>query len=141
MKTKKMLVVVTLVLFFSLSINVFANCGGCEKPKTSCSDKPPVEKAEKVEKEAEVLKEGEIPLSKVPKKIKEVAKKAVKGIKFSEAEIEDGNYELEGFVGKVKYEIEITPKGKLIKVEIEDDKDDDCEIEVGNGNPTAEITE
>ena len=138
MKTKKMLVMVTLVLFLGVSINGFANCGGCKKVESPCCEKSPVEE---VEKEAKELKEGDIPLSKVPKKIKEIAKKAVKGIKFSEAEIEDGNYELEGYVGKVEYEIEITPEGKLIKVEIEDDDEDDCETEVGNGNPTAEVTE
>jgi len=95
----------------------------------------------KLKKKTNEIKEGDISLSKVPKKIKEIAKKAVKGIKFSEAEFEDGNYELKGFIEKVEYEIEITPEGKLIKVEIEDDDDDEYEIELGNGNPTAEITE
>ena len=48
----------------------------------------------------------------------------MKGIKLTEAEIEDGNYELEGYVGDVEYEIKITPKGKVIKIEKEDDDDD-----------------
>ncbi len=71
--------------------------------------------------------EESVPLSEVPAKVKEAAKAAVKGIVFTEAELEheDGRvvYELEGEADGKKYEIEVTPDGKVIEVE-EDDGDD-----------------
>jgi hypothetical protein len=51
--------------------------------------------------------EEEIPLSKVPKKVMEAAKKAVEGIRITEAEKIDR--------GK-NYEIEIAAKGKILKI-------------------------
>jgi len=145
MKTKKlcMMMMIVIAMVFSVSINAFAGCGSCEeatpaeckKAKSAECEKAKLEKCRKQKsvKKAEVKKEKEdedIPLSQVPKNIKEIAEKAVKGIKFTEAELEDGNYELEGYVGDVEYEIEITPEGKVIKIEKEDaDKDDDNEEE------------
>ena len=132
MKTKKLCMMIVIAMVFTVSINAFADCGKCEKAKPAkcCKQKP----AQKVELKAEVKKEEDqdIPLSQVPKNIKEIAEKAVKGLKLTEAELEDGIYELEGYVGDVEYEIKITPEGKVIKIEKEDkdkDKDDDNEEE------------
>ena len=73
--------------------------------------------------------EEEIALSKVPKKVLEAARKAVPGIKLTEAEVEktsDGLvYELEGTKDGKEYEIKVSAAGKVLKVEIEDDDDDD----------------
>ncbi len=143
MKTKKLCMMILIAMAFTVSINAFADCGNCEEAKPEDCKKAKSSKCEKAKakkcckqksvKKVEVKKEKEdedIPLSQVPKNIKEIAEKAVKGIKFTEAELEDGNYELEGYVGDVEYEIEITPEGKIIKIEKEDkDKDDDNEEE------------
>ena len=153
MKTKKlcMMMMIVIAMVFTVSINAFADCGTCEEAKPAKCEKAKAAKCEKGKaaecekaksgkcckqksvKKAEVKKEKEdedIPLSQVPKNIKEIAGKAIKGIKFTEAELEDGNYELEGYVGDVEYEIKITPEGKIIKIEKEDDdKDDDNEEE------------
>jgi len=128
MKLKNLCLVVAITLLFSVSVKLFADCGNCDKAKSSCCEKEAVQKAE-------VSDEEEIPLAKVPKNIKEIAKKAVKGIKLSEAELEDGNYELEGYVGKDKYEVEITPEGKVIEIELDKKDDDDCVVELGKENP------
>ena len=130
MKTKNLCLMVVVATAFSLTINALADCGSCEKPKTPCCKK---QIKQKIEQKVEVKKEKEdedIPLSKVPKKIKKAAKEAVKGIKLTEAELEDGVYELEGYVGDQKYEIKITPKGKVIKIEKEEDDGDDNEKEM-----------
>ena len=70
-------------------------------------------------------REESVPLSEVPTKVKEAAKAAVKGIVFTEAErdYEDGRvvYELEGEADGKKYEVEVTPEGKVIEVEEDDD--------------------
>lgn len=149
MKTKKLCMMIVITMAFTVSINAFADCGNCEEAKPAKCEKAKAGKCEKAKaakcekakagkcckqksvKKVEVKKEDEdIPLSQVPKNIKKIARKAVKGIKFTEAELEDGNYELEGYVGDVEYEIEITPEGKIIKIEKEDkDKDDDNEEE------------
>jgi len=128
MKTKLLCMLIASAFIFSISINAFANCGSCDKAKASCCSKVKektcesckAKPAEKVEKEK---KEEDIPLDKVPEKIKAAAEKAVKGIKLTEAELEDGVYELEGKVGDDEYEIKITPEGKVIKIEKEDDDD------------------
>jgi uncharacterized membrane protein YkoI len=71
--------------------------------------------------------EVEIPLKEVPKNVMELAKAKLKGIVFTEAEIEKKQdrtiYELEGKLNGVEYEIEITlnKKGEIIKVEVEED--------------------
>ena len=69
--------------------------------------------------------EESVPLSDVPTKVKEAAQAAVKGIVFTEAEIEheDGRvvHELEGEADGKKYEVEVTPDGKVIEVEEDDD--------------------
>lgn len=73
--------------------------------------------------------EKEIALEDVPKKVREAAENAVKGIKLSEAEVEteDGKtvYELEGTVDGKEYEIEVDEDGKVLEVEQSDDDDDD----------------
>jgi|GEM_PF-3581167 len=128
MKTKYLCLATAIVFVISMSIVVFAEHCASKSAKTACYEKETVQIAK-------TLKEGEIPLDKIPKNIKKIAKKTVKGIKITEAEIDGGNYELEGNVGKDEYEIEISPNGKIIKVEVDEDDDDDCEIEVGNDNP------
>jgi len=50
MKIKKMYLMITLILFFALSINVFADCGNCEKVKSPCCDKSKIKKIEKENK-------------------------------------------------------------------------------------------
>jgi len=69
--------------------------------------------------------EEEIDLSKVPKKVLAAARRAVPGIKLTEAEVEktsDGLvYELEGLADGKEYEIEVTAAGKVIEIEQEDD--------------------
>jgi hypothetical protein len=65
----------------------------------------------------------EIPLSSVPKKVLDAAKKAVPGIKLTEVEIEV--YELEGILNGKEYEIEVTSDGKVLEVEIEGEIDED----------------
>ncbi|MCK5852377.1 hypothetical protein KAH27_05030 [bacterium] len=134
MKTKKTCMMIVITLLLTVSVNVLAKAAEIKKEKSECCGQKTVQK---VEKKAEILKDGDIPLSKVPKKIKAVAKKAVKGIKLSEAEIEDGNYELEGTVGQDKYEVKITPEGKLISVNADSKKDDDLLIEVDDENPVS----
>jgi len=143
MKTKKLCMMIVIAMVFTVSINAFADCGKCEEAKPAKCEKARPAKCEKAKaakcekakpakycKQKPVQKDEDIPLSQVPKNIKEIAKKAVKGIKLTEAELEDGNYELEGYVGDVEYEIKITPEGKVIKIEKEDeDKDDDNEKE------------
>jgi uncharacterized membrane protein YkoI len=73
--------------------------------------------------------EEEIALSKVTKKVLEAARKAVPGIKLTEAEVEktsDGLvYELEGTLNGKEYEIKVSAAGKVLKTEIEDDDDED----------------
>ena len=135
MKTKKLCVMIVITMAFTVSLNALADCGKCEEAKPAKCEKAKAAKCEKAKaakccKQKSAQKDEDIPLSQVPKNIKEIARKAIKGIKFTEAELEDGNYELEGYVGDVEYEIEITPEGKIIKIEKEDeDKDDDNEEE------------
>ncbi len=73
--------------------------------------------------------EEDIPLSKVPKKVLAAARKAVPGIKFTEAEVEKTSkglvYELEGTADGKEYEIEVSADGKVLEVEQEDDDDED----------------
>ncbi|MHC4915645.1 MAG: PepSY domain-containing protein [Planctomycetota bacterium] len=73
--------------------------------------------------------EEKVPLSKVPEVVKAAALKAVPGIVLTgaEKEVENGKvvYELEGTVRGKKYEIEVTPEGKVLEVEEDDDDDDD----------------
>ena len=82
--------------------------------------------------------EEEIALDKVPGAVMKAAKDAVKGIVFSKAEKEtkDGktHYELEGKAGEKSYEIEVSPEGKVLKVEEEakEEQDDDKKEEKGN---------
>ena len=76
--------------------------------------------------------EEEISLKEVPEAVKAAARKAVKGIKLTEAErVTKGSkvvyYEIEGTKGGKEYEIIVSPAGKVLKVEIEDDDDDDDE--------------
>ncbi len=129
MKTKTLCMMIIVAMVFTVSVNVFADCGSCEKPKTPCCKK---QIKQQIEQKVEVKKEKEdedIPLSQVPKSIKKAAKEAVKGIKLTEAELEDGVYELKGYVGDQKYEVKITPKGKVVKIEKEEDDNDDNEKE------------
>ncbi len=76
-------------------------------------------------------KEREIPLSEVPEQVIAAAKAAVAGIILTEAEVEETRkgliYEIEGYVDDTEYEIEITPEGDVIEVEIENDDDEDDE--------------
>ena len=134
MKTKNVCMMIAIALLLTVSVNVFAKAAETKDKKSTCCSQ---ESVQKVEKKAEVLKDGDIQLSKIPKEIKDVAEKAVKGIKLSEAEIDDGNYELEGYVGKNKYEIKITPEGKLISVDVDSKDDDDLLIEVDDQTPTS----
>ncbi len=71
--------------------------------------------------------EVKVPLDKVPEVVKEAARKAVPGIVLTAAykEVERGKtvYELKGKVGDKKYEIEVTPQGKVLEVEKDDDDD------------------
>jgi len=135
MKTKNLCVMIAGVFIISMPINILADCGSCTKASSSkcCKQK----EAKKVEAQCKqkckakcvsVCKkkkdDEDIPLSQVPGKIKKIAGKAVKGIKLTEAELEDGVYELEGYVGDQKYEIKISSEGKVVKIEKEDDDDD-----------------
>ena len=131
MKSKKLCLMVAIALLLTVTMNVFAEADKAKEKKSSCCPQQPVQKVEqKVEPKVDLSKDRDIPLSEVPKNIKKIARNAVKGIKLTEAEIEDGNYELEGYVGDDEYEIKITPKGKVLKIEKEDDdKDDDNEKE------------
>ena len=125
MKTKTLCMMIIAAMVFTLSINVFADCGSCEK-----------QVKQKIEQKVEAKKEKDdedIPLSQVPENIKKIAKKAVEGLKLTEAELEDGVYELKGYVEDRKYEVKITPKGKVVKIEKKDKKkkekkDDDEDI-------------
>jgi len=79
--------------------------------------------------------EKEIPLSDVPAVALEAAQGAVEGINITEAEMEKEKgqtvYVLEGVANGKKYEIEVTPEGKVNEVEEKgkdndkDDEDDD----------------
>lgn len=74
--------------------------------------------------------EEDVPLDQVPEVVKDAARKAVKGIKLTEAEkVTRGSrilyYELEGTAGGKSYEIKVTPAGKVLKVELDDDDDDE----------------
>jgi len=147
MKMKSLCLITATTLLLSVSVNVFANCGSCEKAKPSCGKKlsecGKKQSAQKVEKKAakkaELGEDKDIPLSEVPEKIKKLAEKAVKGIKLTEAEIEGGNYELEGYAGKDKYEIKITPEGKIIEVDVDKKDDDDLIIDKGAGTLDMEV--
>ncbi|RLD09464.1 MAG: hypothetical protein DRI44_08435 [Chlamydiae bacterium] len=118
-------------LVFIVSMNTVANCRKCPNAKSpQCCKQKAAKKAEaksKIKKEKH--EDEDIPLSQVPEKIKKIAKKTVKGIKLTEAELEDGVYELKGYVGDQKYEIKITPEGKVVKTEKDDDDDDENEAE------------
>ena len=84
--------------------------------------------------------EEEIPLSKVPEKVLEAARKALPGIKLTEAEVEKTRkgvvYELEGSLGGKEYEIEVTAEGRVLGTEQEDEDDDEAE-----GDGTAKKAE
>ncbi len=71
--------------------------------------------------------EREIPLTAVPDSIKQAALGAVPNIVLVEAEveIEEGVtvYEIEGRVGDVEYEIEVSADGKVLEVEKQDADD------------------
>ena len=73
--------------------------------------------------------EEEVALSKLPAAVVKAVKKAVPGIKLTEAERETKDsgvvYEVEGKVGEVEYEVKVTEAGKVLKIEKEDDDDDD----------------
>jgi len=78
--------------------------------------------------------EEDVPLDQVPEVVKDAARKAVKGIKLTEAEkVTRGSrilyYEVEGTAGGKNYEIKVTPAGKVLKVELDDDDDDDDDDE------------
>jgi hypothetical protein len=81
-------------------------------------------------------KEKDVPLSDVPAEALKAAQGAVDGITIAEAEMEkeDGKtvYVFEGEANGKKYEIEVTPEGKVLEVEVksvndkeDEDKDDD----------------
>jgi hypothetical protein len=74
-------------------------------------------------------KEKEIPLSEVPPEALHAAQDAIDDIVITEAEIEeeDGQtiYVFEGDANGRKYEIEVTPEGKVLEVEREDEDDDE----------------
>lgn len=80
-------------------------------------------------------KEKEVPLSDVPAEALAAAQDTIDDIVITEAEIEkeDGQtvYVFEGDANGTKYEIEVTPEGKVLEVERkgvgnkEDDDDDD----------------
>lgn len=84
--------------------------------------------------------EKDIPLAEVPEKVLQAAKAAVKGFEPLEAELErklNGRviYELEGVssANGESYELEISKKGKVLKIEkgdddfLEEEEDDDGE--------------
>lgn len=68
----------------------------------------------------------EIPLSKVPKKVLEAARKGVPDIKLTEAGVEKTRkgltYELDGTLDGKEYEIEVSADGKVLEIEQEDNK-------------------
>jgi len=72
--------------------------------------------------------EKDIPISGVPEIVMNAAEKALPGVKFIEAEMEESKgeitYELEGVKGEYKYEIELTSDGKVIEIEQELDGGD-----------------
>lgn len=75
-------------------------------------------------------KEEKIPLSEVPQRVIDAAKRKVRGIVLdNEAEKETSKgkviYELEGKANGKEYELEITERGKVLKVEEEKDDDND----------------
>jgi hypothetical protein len=81
-------------------------------------------------------KDKEVPLSDVPAEALKAAQGAVDGITIAEAEMEkEGGqtlYTFEGEASGKKYEIEVTPEGKVLEVEEKggnskeaEDKDDD----------------
>ena len=78
-------------------------------------------------------KEGSVALDAVPQIVKDAALAAVPGLVLEEAEseVEEGLlvYELEGKVGRVEYEVEVTADGKVLEVEKDDDDDDDDDDE------------
>ena len=127
---------IAVTLLFTVTVNVLAKAPEAKKEKSKCCAAKTVQE---IDEKNEVLKDGDIPLSQVPEKIIKIAKKSVKGIVLTEAEIEDGNYELEGSVGQKEYEIKISTKGKLISVEVESNDDADCLIEVDDETPTSGI--
>lgn len=76
-------------------------------------------------------KEKEVPLSEVPAEALAAAQDRIDDIVITEAEVEeeDGQtvYVFEGDANGNKYEIEVTPEGKVLEVEREgmgDDEDD-----------------
>jgi uncharacterized membrane protein YkoI len=73
--------------------------------------------------------EREIPVDKIPAKVKAVLFRIFPKIKITEAEIEKTKsgdvYEIEGKVDGKEYEIEIKADGTLIRVELEEEDDDE----------------
>ena len=122
MKAQSFCLIIVIPLTLAVSTTTFAQCA-----LNSSTNSPQCvkQKATKATKAVKEKKEDEnIPLSQVPEKIKEIAAKAVKGLKLTEAELEDGVYELKGYVDGEKYEIKINRNGKVIKKEKDNDDDD-----------------
>lgn len=67
----------------------------------------------------------DIRLKDVPESVLEAARKAVPGIRLTEAEVNRTKagtvYEIEGRVGDIEYELLITDEGKVIDIEQDDD--------------------
>lgn len=78
-------------------------------------------------------KEKKVPLSEVPQEVLKAAQGTVNGVTITEAEIEKENgetvYIFDGEANGKKYEIEVTPEGKVLEVEeeTEDNGADDNE--------------
>ena len=71
-----------------------------------------------------LAEEQEVALKEVPKVVKKAARKAVPGIKFTEAEKETTEegvtvYELEGIADGKEYELKISADGKVLEKETE----------------------
>ena len=68
--------------------------------------------------------EEDVPLSDVPPAVLDAARAVVPGIVLTEAEREKERgvwvYEVEGLLEGQEYEIEVTPEGKVLEVELDD---------------------
>ena len=69
--------------------------------------------------------ERDIALAEVPPVVLSAAQAAVEGFTIEAAELETENgetvYELEGIAGGVAYEIEVSPDGRVLEVETEEE--------------------
>jgi len=93
---------------------------------------------------AEDEKEKEIPISEVPEIVMEAALKALPGVEFKEADVEETKdglvYELDGILDGKEFEINVSADGTVLNME-EEEKDDDDENDGDKDEEDEDIDE